>query len=174
MTYEKATEIMTNWLNNGHEGMTGERLGYIEGWFHEEDKEAFELAIEALHFMNNHKVVLFAENMTEEEKQKLVAEFKAVMDNAKFTVGSEIPQGEWIKDNSGDRFCSVCGKSALYHEIGLMIESRFCPNCGAAMKIKNISPDSGIREFDKKFADLIVFNDQPQRQLKSSDVHEDV
>lgn len=44
------------------------------------------------------------------------------------------PQGEWIKDNSGDRFCSVCGKSALYHEIGLMIESRFCPNCGADMQ----------------------------------------
>ena len=43
------------------------------------------------------------------------------------------PQGEWIKDNSGDRFCSVCGKSALYHEIGLIIESRFCPNCGADM-----------------------------------------
>lgn len=34
--------------------------------------------------------------------------------------------------------------------------------------------NTGIQEFDKKFADLIVFNDQPQRQLKSSDVHEDV
>lgn len=44
------------------------------------------------------------------------------------------PQGEWIKDNSGNRFCSECGSSALYHEIGLKIESRFCPNCGADMK----------------------------------------
>lgn len=34
--------------------------------------------------------------------------------------------------------------------------------------------NSGIREFDKKFADLMVFDDQPQHQLKSSDVHEDV
>lgn len=147
MTYEKATEIMTNWLNNGHEGMTGERLGYIEGWFHEYDKEAFELAIEALHFMNNHsgiqgvlgqldkapavelpQVVLFAENMTEEEKQKLVAEFKAVMDNAKFTVVSERPQGEWIDTGSGQE-CNKC------HEIQYGYDSfrHFCPNCGASM-----------------------------------------
>lgn len=46
----------------------------------------------------------------------------------------ERPKGEWIKDNSGNRFCSECGSSALYHEIGLIIESRFCPNCGAKMK----------------------------------------
>ena len=46
----------------------------------------------------------------------------------------ERPQGEWIKDNSGNRFCSECGNSALYHEIGLKFESRFCPNCGAKMK----------------------------------------
>ena len=35
------------------------------------------------------------------------------------------PQGEWIKDNSGDRFCSECGSCALYHEIGTIFESRF-------------------------------------------------
>ena len=34
------------------------------------------------------QVVLFAEDMTEEEKQKLIAEIKAVMDNAKFTIES--------------------------------------------------------------------------------------
>lgn len=43
-------------------------------------------------------------------------------------------KGEWIKDNSGDRFCSECGSCALYHEIGVKIESRFCPNCGADMQ----------------------------------------
>lgn len=43
-------------------------------------------------------------------------------------------QGEWIQDNLGDRFCSECGGYALYHELGLKIESRFCPNCGAYMK----------------------------------------
>ena len=49
----------------------------------------------------------------------------------------ERPQGEWIKDNSGERFCSVCGRSALYHEIGLIIESRFCPACGADLRGEN-------------------------------------
>jgi len=53
---------------------------------------------------------------------------------AKGTPNEARPQGEWVKDNSGDRFCSECGKSALYHEIGLLFESRFCPNCGAKMK----------------------------------------
>ena len=46
----------------------------------------------------------------------------------------ERSQGEWIKDNSGDRFCSECGSCALYHEIGLIFESRFCPYCGADMR----------------------------------------
>ena len=69
-----------------------------------------------------------------------------------------------------------CNKCGLVHDFidGHTSQYNFCPQCGADMKIKNISPDSGIQEFDKKFADLIVFNDQPQRQLKSSDVHEDV
>ena len=129
---------MTRWLNNGQDGMTEERLGYIEGWFHKEDKEAFELAIEVLHFMNNHKVVLFAENMTEKEKQKLVAEFKSVMDNAKFTVCSERPQGKWIEvgDNqpySKDKLygCSECGfGSYLLSDTECV---NFCPMCGAQM-----------------------------------------
>lgn len=54
-----------------------------------------------------------------------------------------------------------------------VLRKDICGNCSAKMDNK-ISLNSGIREFDKKFADLIVFNDQPQRQLKSSDVHEDV
>lgn len=86
----------------------------------------------------------------------------------------EKPQGEWIikpKENSQSAIL-ICNK--CNHFIPVTIDKNFCPNCGSDMKIKNISPDSGIREFDKKFADLIVFNDQPQRQLKSSDVHEDV
>ena len=48
------------------------------------------------------------------------------------------PKGEWIKDNSGNHFCSECGSCALYHEIGTQIESRFCPNCGADMRGKEI------------------------------------
>jgi len=82
------------------------------------------------------------------------------------------PKGKWIYDSDHsitiDMYkCSICGCDGHTH-------FKFCPQCGADMKIQNISSDSGIQEFDKKFADLIVFNDQPQRQLKSSDVHEDV
>lgn len=93
---------------------------------------------------------------------------------------TERPQGEWVEierqGRTGDGriftytivVCSECGEQ--YDLEG----EKFCPHCGAEMNIKNISSDNGIREFDKKFADLMVFDDQPQRQLKSSDVHEDV
>lgn len=69
----------------------------------------------------------------------LVHNFRDLVENAP-TVDAIVntievrPQGEWIKDNSGNRFCSECGSSALYHEIGIIIESRFCPNCGADMR----------------------------------------
>ena len=42
------------------------------------------------------QVVLFADGMTEEEKQKLIAEFKAVMDNTKLMVEPDTPQGDLI------------------------------------------------------------------------------
>ena len=79
----------------------------------------------------------------------------------------ERPKGEWKFISRNCWKCPYCQE--LTNE-----GKNFCPNCGADMKIKQISPDSGIREVDKKFADLLVFKDQPQRQLKSSDVHEDV
>ena len=76
------------------------------------------------------QVVLFAETITEEEKQKLVAEFKAVMDNAKITVGSERPQGEW-KGNGIERICSECGFDV---PVSKYILCKYCPNCGAKMR----------------------------------------
>ena len=48
MSYQEAAEIMKRWLDNGSEGFTGEQLGYIEGWFHQSDIDAFKLAIKAL------------------------------------------------------------------------------------------------------------------------------
>lgn len=85
---------------------------------------------------------------------------------------SSRPKGEWLhkKFDSSLKAYGQCSNCLQRERVG-----NFCRNCGAEMKIKEISPYSGIREFDKKFADLLVFNDQPQRQLKScSDVHEDV
>ena len=48
MQREEAAKILKRWLRNGADGMTDERLGYIEGWFHKEDREAFETAIKIL------------------------------------------------------------------------------------------------------------------------------
>lgn len=82
------------------------------------------------------QVVLFAENITEKEKQKLIAEFKAVMDNAVFTVEPERPKGEWIvlvdADNIQTCKCSICGRIA---DIANREFDKFpyC-HCGAKMK----------------------------------------
>ena len=46
MTREEARQIMSTWLVSS-KGTKGQR-GYIEGWFDEEDAEAFRMAIEAL------------------------------------------------------------------------------------------------------------------------------
>lgn len=46
MNKEKARQILATWLVSSKG--TKEQRGYIEGWFDEEDKEAFLMAIEAL------------------------------------------------------------------------------------------------------------------------------
>lgn len=46
MTREEARQIIATWLVSS-KGVKGQR-GYIEGWFDEEDVEAFRMAIEAL------------------------------------------------------------------------------------------------------------------------------
>ena len=48
MTIDKAKERLRQWLKNGSNGLTDTRLGYIEGWFHKTDKEAFEIAIDTM------------------------------------------------------------------------------------------------------------------------------
>lgn len=45
MTIEDYIKIIKNWLYKGTNGLTNTRLGYMEGWFHKTDKEAFETAI---------------------------------------------------------------------------------------------------------------------------------
>jgi hypothetical protein len=53
MTTKEARKILKRWLKLGTDGLRGltdedERLGYIDSWFNRDDKEAFELAINAL------------------------------------------------------------------------------------------------------------------------------
>lgn len=46
MDRKEAIEILENWASSSRR--TEKRLGYINGWFYEEDEEAFRMAIEAL------------------------------------------------------------------------------------------------------------------------------
>lgn len=48
MTIEDYINIIKNWLYRGTNGLTNTELGYMEGWFHKTDKEAFETAIEIM------------------------------------------------------------------------------------------------------------------------------
>jgi hypothetical protein len=53
MTTKEARKILKRWLSLGNDGLRGltdedGRLGYIDSWFNRDDKEAFELAINAL------------------------------------------------------------------------------------------------------------------------------
>ena len=65
MTREDVISILKKWLVNGCDGLTDDTLGYIEGWFQREDKEAFEFAINAIEtgdiYMNAEDYNLFLE-----------------------------------------------------------------------------------------------------------------
>lgn len=49
MTIDDYIKILKLWLYKGTNGLTNTKLGYMEGWFHKTDKEAFETAIEIMH-----------------------------------------------------------------------------------------------------------------------------
>lgn len=49
---------------------------------------------------------------------------------------NETPHGEWIEG-----YCNKCGVSSLCDGWGRDVESRFCPNCGAAMREANNDPN---------------------------------
>lgn len=60
MTTKEARKILKRWLSLGSDGLRGltdedERLGYIDSWFNRDDKEAFELAINALEVIDQLK-----------------------------------------------------------------------------------------------------------------------
>ncbi len=48
MTISDYIKIIKNWLYKGTDGLTNTKLGYMEGWFHKTDKEAFETAIDIM------------------------------------------------------------------------------------------------------------------------------
>ena len=69
------------------------------------------------------QVVLFAENITEEEKQKLIAEFKAVMDNAKLTVEPDTPEGDLISRSAlKEAICKLSNDNPSYYYTGYLLD----------------------------------------------------
>ena len=48
MTIDDYIRIIKSWLYKGTGGLTNTRLGYMEGWFHKSDEEAFETAIDVM------------------------------------------------------------------------------------------------------------------------------
>lgn len=49
MKIDDYIKIIKSWLYKGTNGLTNIKLGYMEGWFHKTDKEAFETAITIMH-----------------------------------------------------------------------------------------------------------------------------
>jgi hypothetical protein len=66
MTIEDYINIIKNWLYKGTDGLTNTRLGYMEGWFHKADKEAFETAITTMYkYQKIEQLVKFYKNAGE-------------------------------------------------------------------------------------------------------------
>jgi hypothetical protein len=66
MTIEDYIKIIKSWLYKGTDGLTNTRLGYMEGWFHKTDKEAFETAITTMYkYQKIEQLVKFYKNAGE-------------------------------------------------------------------------------------------------------------
>lgn len=147
MTNEKVVEILTKWLNNGIEGMTEERLGYIEGWFHAEDREAFETAIKFLEtgdilingedynmYLRGYKEGMRDYKKLEEENEQLKAKIdeadNLIMEKSvDLAIALDKNQAKWeTKGFYNIYYCSNCRGGGYAHY-------KFCPHCGAKMEL---------------------------------------
>lgn len=101
MTREEAGGILKKWYNLGNEGLTDDRLGYIESWFTRQDKEAFLLAINTLYCFEQIK---WERNMAISQLKELgysLGEKKKTCEGCQY---------EWNSYNEGEcRYCSrIC------------------------------------------------------------------
>ena len=70
MANEEAIKILKAWKSKGQAGLNDERLGYMEGYFTNADNTAFQMAIDALKYMDNmKKIIEFIHDMYEDEKK---------------------------------------------------------------------------------------------------------
>lgn len=78
MTINDYIKIIKNWLYKGTNGLTNTKLGYMEGWFHKTDKEAFETAID---IMNKYQKIVDIVSLNGEEfKQCGLKELKKILE----------------------------------------------------------------------------------------------
>ena len=67
-----------------------------------------------------------------------LVEMKKIIRNQQKVEAKEVVYGEWIKGDSGEWTCSVCGEENCYayDENLKRFTDFFCPNCGADMRKK--------------------------------------
>lgn len=104
-------------------------LDFQFGWFGEDDNEAIDMAIHALHQPTNDDWERYSDFL-----------WKEAYERGKQDALKDRPQGEWeIKESEciyGKKFiltCSVCGDSVSVTERSLPYE-KYCRNCGADMR----------------------------------------
>ena len=66
MTIDDYIKILKLWLNKRINRLTNTEWGYMEGWFHKTDKEAFETAIEIMRKYQMIKEIIEVDNAESE------------------------------------------------------------------------------------------------------------
>lgn len=130
MTREEAIQIMSTWLVSS-KGSKGQQ-GYIEGWFDEEDAEAFRMAIDALsaesvqtirHIENNTKEsnLVYRPSRPSADAVQGYIEWleKIIVDNegANEWLCEDTPDPEWCEENC--HYSSIQAK-CLRHIYGVI------------------------------------------------------
>lgn len=144
MTKEEATQIMSTWLVSS-KGAKGQR-GYIEGWFDEEDAEAFRMAIEALQRQTDGDLISRADalqckpeflnpNPNDKPNNYPIGwndAIKVWYADIKSLPSADAVQGKWITCHDVDKDTDVyeCNKCRFVN----WFPSTFCPDCGAKME----------------------------------------
>ena len=138
MTKEKAISILRRWKNIGKNGMTSERLWYIEGWFHEYDAEAFEMAIESLEHTTCYLDSPCEYQNLDIKIPRCVTLTEEAYSDLCLRASHERKTGKWVTDGCID-ICSECGAS---RENQLWDE--YCGRCGAKMEGIEDNNDNSI------------------------------
>ena len=152
MTNEEVIRRLKSWLDKGSDGLAKDRLGYMEGWFREEDAEAFKVAIDTLESKDDRGINIALKLNDEIYIKAFVDEIRkdiVICRNAGGYFGT-IPS-EIIKvrrghlyyvqydgnPNIGNYHCSEC-RHTVIEDISRkhvhVLDYVYCPYCGAKLK----------------------------------------